>query len=527
MALASLLVVASAHGCDWVEGSGGRSLVRAAGDAQTLLVGRPADVIGLDPARRSDNESIEVTEQVFEHLVRFKRDSNEIEPDLATHWEVADSGRQWTFHLRDGVRFHDGTALDADAVVFSFERQMREDHPYFSPDYSYWHSTYANILRIEKLDRLTVRLEIEKGYAPFLANLAMFPASIVSPSAMKRLGLAGFERAPVGTGPFRFVTWLPGDRVVLERNDNYWGGAPLLKRLVFRVLPDPRQRLKALESGALDVAYNILPEELQFVSLHPDLRLLHIPGNNVAYLAMNTQHPPFDDVVVRRAVNRAIHKNPIVRLIYQGNGRIAYGPLPPGMLGDRGAVEDYPYDPARAAAELASVNFDFSKHFRLYVMNTPRPYLPNPTQVARVMRRQLAEIGVQLDIVENNMEEHLRATQNGEHDLCLLGWSGDTGDPDNFMYVLLSSANAVPGSARNVAFLQNPGLDGLLTWAQTTNVLEERAGYYRLAQEIVAREAPWVPLAHSEVAIATRNDVEGVKLHPSTIVYYRDVWLNR
>src|SRR5207253_103961 len=187
----------------------------------TVLVGRASDIIGLDPARITDSDSAEVTEQIFDHLVRYRIDSTEIEPSLAMRWDVSENGRAWTFHLRPNVRFHDGTPFTADAVVFSFDRQRDPHHPFHQADFTYWENTFRNIQSVEKVNDLTVRITIERSYAPFLANLAMFPVSIVSPEAVRKWG-PEFYRHPVGTGPFRFVEWSQGERVTLEGNPQYW-----------------------------------------------------------------------------------------------------------------------------------------------------------------------------------------------------------------------------------------------------------------------------------------------------------------
>ena len=185
-----------------------------------IVVARPSDATNLDPARASDIESLEVAEQVFGRLVRFTAGRLEPEPDLATSWSVSADGTVWTFDLRPGVLFHDGTAFDADAVVFSFERQIVADHPAHEPDFV-WARSYRNIRRVVALSRLRVQFQIDRPYAPFLANLAIGPAAIVSPAAVRRWGTK-FGRHPVGTGPYRFLEWIPGDRITLERNNDYW-----------------------------------------------------------------------------------------------------------------------------------------------------------------------------------------------------------------------------------------------------------------------------------------------------------------
>jgi peptide/nickel transport system substrate-binding protein len=499
-------------------------------DTTTLIVGRPADAIGLDPARHTDNESVEACEQIYEHLVRWAATSTEIVPSLATSWSVSSGGTEWTFRLREGVTFHDGTALDADAVVFSFERQRDPKHPYHEKDFSYWESDYKLIESVTAVDAHTVRIVIDKPFAPFLSLLAMFPASIVSPTAVRKYGTE-FNKHPVGTGAFKLSSWITGDRIVLERHAAYWGTPAKAERLVFRNIPDARQRLTALEGGTVHVAYAILPEELQFVELHPDLRLRRVAGENVVYVAMNMMRPAWADPEVRHAVNHAVNKVPIVKLVYQGLAVPAQGPLPPSMWGYRGNVEDYPYDPkkARALVEAAVLRgtFDKTAKYRFYVPRTPRPYLPDPEQVGRVIQRNLKEAGIETELVVQDFSQHLTSVQNGEHDLCLLGWVADNGDPDNFLYVLLDRDNATPGLSRNVAFYNNAEVHGLLLYAQSTLDRSERERHYRRVQEIVARDAPWVPLAHSEQAVAARATVENLILHPSTVIYYSGVWPSR
>jgi peptide/nickel transport system substrate-binding protein len=497
---------------------------------ETLIVGKAADALSLDPARITDNESVEVCEQIYEHLVRYGATSTDVEPSLAQSWSVSPDGRTWTFHLRDGVRFHDGTPFDADAVVFSFERQRDPNHPAHEVDFTYWEGQYNYIKRIEAIDRLTVRIEIERPFAPFLSSLAMFPVSIVSPTAVRAYG-HDYGLHPVGTGPFRLASWQRGDRIVLERNEQYWDRKARLRRLVFRAIPDARQRLVALEGGTVDVAFALLSQELQYVQLHPDLRLYRAPSQNVAYMAMNTRHPPFDDVNVRRAVNHAVNKLPIVKLVYQGLAVPATGPLPPGMWSYRSDIPDYAYDPARARMLLAqaeaSGRFVRGKKYAFYVPRTPRPYLPDPEQVARVIQRNLHEVGIETELVVQDIGPHLGDVQAGKHDLCILGWAGDNGDPDNFLYVLLDRDTAIPGMARNLAFYVNDELHGILRAAQETPDRAERTRYYRRAQEIIAADAPWVPLAHAELAVAAREEVEDLTIHPSAVLYYRDVWIER
>ncbi len=485
----------------------------------TLLVGRPADAITLDPARAYDTDSAEVCEQIYDKLVRYKRRTLEIEPALAERWTVSPNGTEWTFSLRRGVTFHDGSRFDADAVLFNLERQRDGAHPYHEADFASWEAAFRNVARLEKIDDFTVRLVIERPYAPFLANLAVYGMGMVSPAAVRRWG-HGYAQHPVGTGPFRLVEWSHGDRITLERNPDYWDGPPAIGHLVFLPIHGARQRLVAIEGGAIDVAERLAPEDLQFVALHPELKIERVAGNNVSYLAMNTGHAPLDDPRIREAISHAINKMPIVKMVYQGLALSATGALAPSSWAHID-LEERAYDPMLARRLLREARFVPPKApLKLLVMSTPRDYLPSPEKVARIIAHNLAEVGVPVEIIAHPLAEHLRRTSAGEHDLCLLGWSGDNGDPDNFLYTLFDGDNATPGNARNVAFLRDPKLHGLLRWAQETEQQDQRMRYYAEAQRSIAAQTPWVPLAHAQVVLTHRTHVSDIEVTPSSTSYF-------
>lgn len=498
-------------------------------EAATLIVGRAADAIGLDPARVTDNESVEICAQVYESLLRYRSGTTEVEAGLAVRWAVSSDGRQWDFVLREGVKFHDGTPLDAEAVVFSFQRQLDVNHPYHLADSSGldfgWRANYKNIVAVEATGVLSVRITIDRKFAPFAANLAMFPVAIVSPSAVKEWG-EEFYRHPVGTGPFAFGEWSDG-RIVLERNAQYWGMLPKLGRLIFKSIPDARQRLVALESGAVHVAYSILPDEQQFVTLHPELTLYRAPANNVSYVALNTQRPPFNDVRVRQALNRAINREPIVKLAYQGMAIPAAGALPPTQWGYSPKSFDYPYDPGRARADLESLLIegvlDPELEIGFFVPTTPRPYLPDPGMVARIIKSNLEEVGLKVRLVEQGFSSHLEELRRGKHDMSLMGWVGDNGDPDNYLYVLFDADNAQIGRARNLSFLDDAELHRLLLNAQQSGNRTTRSAIYKEAQERIGALAPWIPLVHSQIAVVARSDVRGIVISPSAQVLFEKV----
>ena len=299
---------------------------------RTLVFGRGGDSVGLDPALETDGESFKVCDNIYETLVTFVPERTDLAPGLATSWQASEDGLTWTFHLREGVVFHDGMPFNADAVVFSLARQFKADHPFHKVEgaYQYWSSmSMSEIVRdVRKIDDVTVGIDLKRPNAPFLSNLAMNFCAIVSPSAVEKWG-ADFARHPVGTGPFRFVNWIKDDRIVLDRNPDYWGSAPKIERLIFRSIPENSVRLIALTQGSIDGMDNLVPDFLPTIESHDHLALLSQPGMNVGYLAMNMDKEPFQKLNVRRAINHAIDKQALIDNLYQGLAIPAVNPIPP------------------------------------------------------------------------------------------------------------------------------------------------------------------------------------------------------
>jgi peptide/nickel transport system substrate-binding protein len=497
----------------------GREPLHSRRDPGALVVAQAADIIALDPIRVTDTESIEVSELIYEGLVGWKAGTTDIEPRLADSWQVSPDGLVWTFHLHAHVMFHDGTPFDANAVVFSFNRLLDKKNPSYLPESEgtlYWRFLLKDVREVVAKDPLTVEIHTGRSYSPLLADLCEFP--MVSPPAAAQRG-DSFKIHPVGTGPFLFENWTPGEQVVVRRFEAYWGTRPGLDRIVFQVVVDARQRLIDLESGSVDLATAILPDEQPFVELHPDLHLHHTPGDDVSYLAFNTQHPPFDDVRVRRAANLAINKTPIVKLAYQGRAIPADGPLPPTSWAYHSPATTYPFDADKAkkllAEAVAAGRFDPNKTYTLYAPTTPRAYLPQPERIARLLQAALEQVGIHTELVLQPINDHRADVEVGKHDMAVFGWIGDTGDPDNFLYVLFHSDNAQATGAQNVAFYKDPEVDKLLIAAQATADEKTRSAIYASVQDKLALDAPWVPIAHSELVVAGRAEIEHVILSPT------------
>ncbi len=488
-----------------------------------IIYGRGADSVTLDPARSDDVESAKVLENIFEGLVRYKNDSTEIEPCLAASWKSSRNETEWIFHLRKGVRFHDGTAFNADAVVFSFMRQMDTRHSYHLEDFKYAGFTFKYVRNVEPLDDYTVRITLDKPYAPFLYNMAMTSAAIVSPASVSRWKDESWKH-PVGTGPFRFEEWVQNERIVLHRNPAYWGSAAYLDTVVFKSTLDNRDRLLELKTSAIHIMDGISPGSIHEIVRSDAMELKSSAGVNIGYLAMNTEKQPFDNLKVRQAVNHAIHKKNLVKLLYQDMAVPAKSPIPPTLWGYADELVDYEYDPEKARALLKEAGYDGGFTTTLWAMPVPRPYMPEPEKIARAIKSNLAAVGIHADIVTHDWGTYLDKVSNGEHDMCLLGWIGDNGDPDNFLYMLLDKDNAVKPHAENVSFFKHETLHDILIEAQQISSRERRGELYKKAQEIIHMEAPWVPLVHAKQMVVCNRSVMGLAQHPTGIIRFQSVW---
>lgn len=493
-----------------------------------LVFARSGDSVGLDPGRETDGESFYGSTQIFDTLVEFKPGTTEVQPALAESWDVSADGLEFTFYLRSGVKFHDGTPFNADAAKFSFDRQLLEDHPYY--DHGPWKyfggMGMGDIIdEIVVLDDLTVRFILAKPEAPFIANMAMDFASIVSPTAVA-LYDEEFPSNPVGTGPFKLVSWTKDDSIVLEANHDYWGEGPYLDRLILRVIPDATARYLALKAGEVDLIDFPSAEDLELMAADPNIELIQQAGLNVGYIAMNVDKEPFGDVRIRQAMNYAINREEIIEAVYGSAGQVAKNPIPPTIWSYNDDIEGYPYDPDKARELLAEAGYPDGFSTDLWAMPVARPYNPNARRVAEIVQAQLADIGVEIEIVSYDWGTYLDKTDSGEHSMAMLGWTGDNGDPDNFIYLLLSADSAVP-PAMNISFWKNEEFTRLTREAKAVYDQDVRAELYKQAQVIFHEEAPWVPIAHSVVTVPVRTNVHGFVIYPTGKRVFQRVWIDQ
>ena len=503
-----------------------------------LVYGRGGDSVGLDPAYETDGNSFMVCDNVFEQLVSYKDETTDIQPGLAKSWEISPDGLTYTFHLREGVRFHDGTPLNANAVVFSIGRMMKERNVIFfgegfgipaqerPPEYWVSMEMDGTVGSVEAVDEYTVVFHLKRVEAPFIANLGMHFASVISPSAFLADPKA-FVRNPVGTGPFRFVEWVADDHITLARNPDYWDktAGPYLDEVVFRVIPENSVRFLELKAGNIDICEFPNPADMELARKDPQLKLIEQPGMNIGYLSFNHTKDLWKNIHMRRAVAHAIDRKAIVDNIYQGMGQLAKNGIPPTMWGYNDAVPGYAYDVELAKKELELAGYPEGEglpEITLWSMPVPRPYNPEGLKVGIAMIGDLAKIGINARVVSYDWGTYLKRQreQPADMDLFQLGWSGDNGDPDNFLAVLFDGA-ADPAVRTQ---WKNDRYHELMLQGKQTIDQGKRAEIYREAQQIMFDEVAAIPVAHSTVICPLRKNVMNYKLHPTTTVRLKNVW---
>jgi peptide/nickel transport system substrate-binding protein len=481
--------------------------------AGTLVVGLVAEPVNLDPPQVTDLNSNRVGRRIVETLVTFPEESTQVVPGLAESWTISKDGLQYTFKLRRGIAFHDGTPLNAEAVKFSIERQINPNHPaYKLGKYPFANYFFGNVKAVEVLSDERVAFLLNEPRASFLAVLTAGAASIVSPTAVMKWG-PDYPNHPVGTGPFRFASWDRGQRVVLEKNPAYWKYPVKVERVIYRPIVEDQARLTELLTGGLDLIVGVPADNVGQLEKNSKITLLKQVGAHVWYLGMNNQKKPFDDKRVRQALNYAVNKDAIVNDVLKGTGAASKGPVLPGTWGADGALKAYPYDPERAKKLLAEAGYPNGFTTTLWVPESGSG-MQAPVAMSTVMQSNLKAVGVNVSLQTMEWGAYLAKLRTKEQELFALSWMAGTEDPDMVMYPLLHSSQWTPVGP-NRALYKNTRFDALLQQARLTTDQAKRAQLYKEAQRILVDDAPWVFVDHEIQIAALTKRVQGFKLHPS------------
>jgi dipeptide transport system substrate-binding protein len=504
-------------------------LVTGAANAKSLVYCSEGSPENFTPAMNTTGTSLDAARPVFNKLVQFTPGTTQVEPGLAESWDITDGGKTITFHLRKGVKFHSGVNgftpgrdFNADDVIWSFERQWKAEHPYAKVSggaYDYFNDmSMPDLLdSITKTDDNTVVMKLKAPNAPIMANLAMDFATIESAEyadyLMKKGTPEQFDQIPVGTGPFMFVDYQKDAVIRFKANDAYWGGKPKIDDLVYAITPDASVRWQKLQANECQVMIAPNPADLAAMKADANVNVLEQAGLNIGYMAMNVQKPPFDKVEVRKAIAMAIDRDAILKEVYQGAGQKAKNPIPPTMWSYDDSTVDIEYNPEKAKEMLKAAGIE-KLDSDLWWMPVQRPYNPNAKRMAEMVQADLAKVGINVTLVSYEWGEYRKRMQAGEHQMGFLGWTGDNGDPDNFLAVLLGCNKEGKPNANNIPKWCNTQFQADIGKAVEVTDMAERTKLYQDAQKIVAAETPWLNVAHSTVFEPIRKEVSGYKVSP-------------
>lgn len=500
-----------------------------AASSKTLVYCSEGSPENFAPSVNTTGTSFDANTQIYDTIVAFERGGTKVVPGLAEKWDISADGLTYTFHLRKNAKWHSNKnfkptrTANADDIIFMIERQWKESDPYFkvtSPNHSYFNDMGLNKLlkSVEKVDDYTVKFTLNSPEAPFLSDLAMQFASVQSKEYADAMMKAGtpekIDQDPIGTGPFYLVQYQKDAIIRYKAFPDYWAGKAKIDDLVFAITPDASVRWAKTQKGECHVMPYPNPADLDAIKKDPNVTLLEQPGLNIGYLAYNTTKKPFDDVRVRKAMNMAMNKKAIIDAVYLSSGVPAIAPIPPTQWSYNKSLKDDPFDPEAAKKLLAEAGFPNGLETDLWAMPVQRPYNPNARRIAELMQADLAKIGVKAEIKSFEWGEYRKRMQAGEHQMGMLGWTGDNGDPDNFLYNLLGCSSAKSVSGSNIAKWCNQPYEDLVVKAKTVTNVAERTKLYEQAQVIFKEQAPWFTIAHAVQLKPVRKEVIDFKLSP-------------
>lgn len=490
----------------------------------TLVVGLVADPVTLDPHSVTENNTRRSVYAMFDPLVRESADKIEVEPALAERWEASSDGLVYTFYLRKGVKFHDGEPFNAEAVKFNIERQIDPNNPYFKDgNYLFMRLFLSPLQSAEVVDEYTVRLKLKAPYAPFLDHLGTCASYMISPKSVKELG-KGVAEKPVGTGPFRFVSWEKGQRLVLERNPDYWGEKAKLDKLIFVPIKEAQGRLTALQTGEVDFTIDLAPDAIGIVRSSPNLMVAEKPSRQFWSLTLSNKFEPFTKTKVRQAISYAINREALTKDVLKGTGVPAKGPFS-DVFGDFVAkdVRVYNYDPEKAKQLLAEAGYPngFEVTFLTSVSGSGQQ---QPVPMAEYIQSNLAAVGIKVKLETVEWATFIAKWNVGDYQMSSRGVTGNSYDPDNYLNTFFNSINFPPQGLNN-AFWKNEEYDSVAMASRLAIDPKDRLQKVYAAQKILLEEVPWTYIDHEIDLYYMNKKVNGFQIRGNFLVDWNKVWL--
>jgi peptide/nickel transport system substrate-binding protein len=516
---ALLLIVALLSACSGQPAGTSDSANKSAGDAQTstLVVDLVAEPVSTDPQQVTDINSMRILHNMYDTLVTWDESGFKMVPGLAESWEESEDGKEYIFKLRQGVKFHDGTPANAEAVKFTFDRMLDKNHPFFSTGpFPFAAFYYGLIDKVEVMDEYTVKFTLKDRFAPFLNNLTAVTGSIVSPTAVEKWG-KDFSLHGVGSGPFSLEDWQKGIKLTLKANQDHWAGAPKVDQVIFQPIIEDLVRVTKLQTGEADIIVDVNPDSIANLDQDPNFTVIQQTGPHVWWVGLNNNKAPFDNVKVRQAVNYAVDKESIVQDILKGTGIASNQPLAPVLSGYNEDVEGYPYNPEKAKQLLAEAGYPngFTVNFLVPESGSG---MQSPVPMATAIQGYLKDVGITVNITKMEWGSFLAEINQGGrdvHDMWALSWMTGTGDSDLPLYNLLHSDSFPPGF--NSGYYKNAKVDELVTKARSISDPKEREKLYLEASKLISEDAPWIFVDHAKQTAATSSKVKGFTLHPSHV----------
>ena len=493
----------------------------------TLIVGTETDIEGFDPGHAGALATTRVISTVMEGLVKYTPGTVDLEPLLATevpsleNGGISEDGLTYTFNLREGVTFHDGTPFNAEAVKISYQRLYDPDFEFYDPTNTSGFFL-AGLTNVDVVDEYTVAMTLGAPNSAFIELSNIYAGRIMSPTAIQEQPIEQWAEGGYGTGPFRLVSWEKGVSIELERNSDYYGTAPLLQTLIFRPIPEPTARVAALLNGEVDMIVVVPPDSIQAVRDNADLTYEQGPSLHYWFIQLNTQAPPFDDVRVRQAVNYAVDKVGLTRDVLQGSAEPATQPLPAASWSYNPDIEGYPYDPdqARALLEEAGLGDGFSTTM---IIPQSGSGMMVPVQMNEYIQGNLRDIGIDVEIQSFEWVSYLGIWAQGLNDQVTMGnQSIMASDPYTANFLLAGSFTPADGGW-NIGYYDNPEVNQLLADAIATADREERRELYYQAWELITADAPWIFVCNDLQPMAFKNTVQGYLTNPAYVIDFTTI----